>query len=427
MNLLIRGGHVVDPASGLDATADVYVTDNRIGAVGEAPAGFVADRTIDATGRVVCPGLIDLQAKLREPGETHKGTIASETAAAAAGGVTALCCPPDTKPVLDSSAVVELIRDRAEAAGMCRVLPIGALTKDLAGEHLAEMLSLKRAGCIAVGNARAIANTLVLRRAMEYAATLDLTVFLNSEDPWLAASGCMHEGQISTRLGLGGIPACAEAIGVARDLILIEQTGVRAHFSRLSTAKAVEMVAKAKARGLPVSCDVTAHQLFLTELDVDLFNSLCHVRPPLRTQRDRDGLRAALADGVITSICSDHQPHDRDAKLAPFAATEPGMSGLETLLPLALRLAEEGVMPRAEAIARLTTGPASVLNVEGGTLQPGARADICIFDANARWEVNPSTLVSRGKNTPLSGWEMKGRVTCTLLDGRVVFQRGPDA
>ncbi len=422
---LIRGGRIIDPSQGLDSVTDLFIRDGRIAGIGEAPPGFEAERTLDAKGRIVCPGLVDLQARLREPGQEHKGTIASETAAAAAGGITTLCCPPDTDPVIDNPAIAEQIRYRAGKAGLSRVLPLGALTAQLAGEHLAEMLALKESGCIAVTNAsRPVANTLVLRRALEYAATLGLTVFISSEDPWLGGSGCLHEGQVSTRLGLPGIPECAEVIGVSRDLILIEKTGVRAHFNRLSTARAVEMVAEARARGLPVTCDVTAHQLFLTEMDVGVFDSLCHVRPPLRTFRDRDGLRAALADGVITAVCSDHQPHDPDAKLAPFAETEPGISALDTLLPLVLRLAEERVLPLGEALARLTSGPASVLGTGLGTLQAGHSADVCIFDPEDWWQVGEETLVSRGKNTPLIGWELKGRVSQTLLEGRIVFERG---
>ncbi|SCZ61886.1 dihydroorotase [Thiohalomonas denitrificans] len=420
----IRGGRLVDPSQNLDREADLFIRDGRMAGIGTAPPGFEAQRTINAAGRVVCPGLIDLQSRLREPGQEHKGTIASETAAAAASGITTLCCPPDTDPVIDNPAVAEQILYRAGKAGNSRVLPLGALTARLAGEHLAEMLALQESGCIAVSNAsRPVHNTLVMRRALEYAATLGLTVFINSEDPWLGGHGCLHEGQVSTRLGLPGIPECAEVIGISRDLILVERTGVRAHFSRLSTARAVEMVAAARARGLPVTCDVTAHQLFLTEMDIGVFDSLCHVRPPLRTFRDRDGLRAALADGVITSVCSDHQPHDPDAKLAPFSDTEPGISALETLLPLLLRLADEKVLPRSDALARLTIGPAEVLGNGLGTLALDAPADVCIFDPEAWWQVSEETLVSRGKNTPLLGWELKGRVTHTLLEGRIVFER----
>lgn len=422
MKITIRGGRLIDPANGIDALLDLHISEGRITALGDAPEGFGAEKTIDASGQIVCPGLIDLQARLREPGQKHKGTIASETRAAASAGITTLCCPPDTKPVIDNPAVAEQIQHRAAEAGLARVLPIGALTQGLEGHQLSSMQALQNAGCIVMGNARhAIANTLVQRRAMEYAATLGLTVFLNSEDPWLGADGCIHEGALSTRLGLAGIPECAEVIAVGRDLMLVEQTGVRAHFGQLSSARAVDMIAEARAKGLRVSADVSAHQLFLTEMDVAEFDSSCHVRPPLRSQRDRDGLRHAVTDGVVSAICSDHQPHDRDAKLAPFAATEPGISSLETLLPLTLRLVEEKVLGLSDAIARLTSGPAAILGLECGQLGIGAVADICIFDPKHHWRVEEERLLSHGKNTPFLGWELSGKANCTLLEGRIVY------
>ncbi len=423
MKIEIRNGRVIDPANHIDIVTSLFISDGIIAALGQAPAGFVAEQVIDASHRLVLPGLVDLQARLREPGLEHKGTIASETRAAAAGGITTLCCPPDTDPVLDTESVAEQMRQRAHAAGFARVIPLGALTAGLKGEQLAEMQTLKDAGCVAMSNARQpIINTLVLRRAMEYAATLGLTVVLHPEDPFLASNGCIHEGAVSTRLGLPGIPECAEVIAIGRDLRLVEQTGVRAHFATLSSARAVEMVAKARARGVPVTADVSMQQLYLTEMDVNYFNSLCHVRPPFRTQRDRDGLRAALSDGVLGAICSDHQPHDLDAKLAPFAATEPGSSGLETLLPLALRLADEKVLSLSQAVARITCDPARIFGIDAGTLGVGKRADLCIVDPNTRWSVSDKTLLSRGKNSPFLGWELSGQVTHTLLEGRVVYQ-----
>ncbi|MFA7617879.1 MAG: dihydroorotase [Thiohalomonadaceae bacterium] len=422
MNILIQGGRVIDPANGVDTQADVYVSGGRVAAVGEAPADFRAERVVDARGRIVCPGLVDLHARLREPGLEHKGTVASETRAAARAGITTLCFPPDTDPVVDTPAAAQLIKRLAREAGQARVLPLGALTQGLKGEQLAEMAALHDAGCIALGNARRpITNTLVMRRALEYAATLDLTVFLYPEDPWLAG-GCVHEGVVGARLGLSGIPECAEVIGLARDLRLVEQSGVRAHFCQLSTASAVELVAEARARGLPVSADVAAHQLYLTEMDVGSFNSLCHVRPPLRTQRAREALRAGLASGAISAVCSDHQPHDADAKLAPFPATEPGASTLETLLPLMLRLADEGVLGLDAAIAKVTCEPAHILGHDSGTLAVGAAADVCVFDPERWWTVSEHTLTSRGKNSPFLGWELKGSVTHTLLAGEVVFE-----
>ncbi|MFU8836717.1 MAG: dihydroorotase [Thiohalomonadaceae bacterium] len=420
----ISGGRLIDPANQRDEVIDLYLAEGRVVGIGTAPADFVAEQHIDASGKLVCPGLVDLQARLREPGQKHKGSIASESAAAAASGVTTLCCPPDTKPVIDSPAVAEQIQHRARAVGLSRVLPIGALTQGLDGGQLANMQALQQAGCVVVSNAlRPVTSTLVQRRAMEYAATLGLTVFINAEDPWLAADGCVHEGALSTRMGLPGIPECAEVVAVGRDLMLIEQAGVRAHFSQLSTLRAVEMIADAKARGLMVSADVSAHQLFLTEMDASDFNSLCHVRPPLRSQRDRDGLRAAVASGVIDAICSDHQPHDRDAKLAPFAATEAGISALETLLPLSLRLVEEGVLSLSRAIAALSSGPARILGIEAGQLGIDSIADICIIDPDAPWQVSAAQLRSAGKNTPFEGWELRGQVSHTLLAGKLVFER----
>ena len=427
MRIRIHGGRVIDPGRGLDAAQDVYVADGRIAALGTPPGGFTAQREIDAGGCIVCPGLVDLCARLREPGEEHKATIASETRAAAAGGITTLCCPPDTDPVIDTPAVVELIHQRAEHAAYARVLPLGALTHGLQGMQLSEMAALKAAGCVAVSNALApMTNTQVLRRAMEYAATHGITVLLYSEDAYLSNGGCAHEGAVATRLGLPGIPAAAEIAAVARDLALIEQTGVRAHFCHLTTTRAVHMVARAQHDGLPVSADVGAHYLHLTELDVLDFNSQCHVIPPLRTPRDRDGLRDGVSRGTVAAVCSDHQPHEPDAKYAPFPATAPGISALETLLPLALRLADEGVMGLPEVLARLTVGPARILGIEAGILSVGARADVCIFDPQRRWRLEERTLVSRGHNTPFLGQELKGRVRYTLLEGRVVYEKRPE-
>lgn len=418
----IRGAHVIDPANQIDQPGDLWIADGRIAGVIHAPAGFEADQVIDAAELVVCPGLVDLRARPREPGHEHKGTIASECAAAVAGGITTLCCPPDTDPVIDNPAVADLIHHRAGLAGKARVVTLGALTQGLKGVQLSEMHALKQAGCVGVSNAlKAITDTQVMRRAMEYAASLDLTVFLHCEDPWLSG-GVMHESPVSARLGLTGIPETAETIAVGRDMLLIQQTGVRAHFGNLSTARAVQMMARVQYDGLPVSADVTAHHLHLTDMDVSDFNANCHVRPPLRGTRDRAGLIAGLQYGTLSAICSDHQPHDVDAKLAPFAETEPGISALETLLPLSLRMCEETRMKLGQLIGRLTCAPAKILGIDAGTLTIGAPADVCIFDPNAFWTVNESRLVSQGRNTPFTGWELQGRVCYTLVGGVVVFQ-----
>lgn len=425
MRLRISGGRVIDPAQRVDKVQDVYVAEGKIVALGKAPDGFTADREIVVRHQVVCPGLIDLCARLREPGQPHKATIASETAAAASAGITTLCCPPDTDPVIDTPAVVELIHHRAAQAGKAHVLPLGALTKGLAGNEIAEMMALTETGCVAISNAgQPVTNTLVMRRAMEYAATHNLLLILRAQDYWLSHGGCAHEGKVSTRLGLPGIPESAETAGLARDLLLIEQTGVRAHFGQLSTARAVQLIGRAQHDGLPVSADISAHQLHLTEMDLGHFDSACHVSPPLRTLRDRDGLRKGLADGVIAVVCSDHQPHEPDAKLVPFTETEPGISALESLLPLTLRLVDEGVFPLMEALARLTSQPARILGIEAGSLAIGKPADICIYDPDRYWALSAATLTSYGHNTPFLGWEFKGRVTHTFLGGRVVYELG---
>ncbi len=419
----ILGGRLIDPAAGIDQVTDLYLAEGKVAAIGTPPQGFKAAVEIDAAGRVVCPGLIDLGAYLREPGEEHKATIASETRAAAAGGITTLVCMPATDPVIDTPAVWELIRRRAKASGQARVLAMGALTRGLAGEQLAEMAALGRAGCVAVTNGRRrLSNTLVGRRAMEYAHTFGLPVVLCSEDPHLKAGGCVHEGAVATRLGLPGIPAAAETVAVARDLALTEHIGCRSHFHTLSTARAAEMIGQARQANPRISADVAVHQLFLTELDVDGFRPECRLDPPLRTAEDRDGLRQALARGDIQVLCSDHQPQDADAKSAPFPDTQPGLSGLETLLPLTLRLVEEGVIDLPRAIAALTIEPARVLGLPYGQLAPGAVADVCIFDPGAVWQLSAERLLSAGHNTPFDGWEFRGRVTHTLFEGRITFE-----
>ncbi len=423
MKLRIHSGRIVDPASSIDKITELCIENGRIVSVGEPPQEFVPEREIDASGLVVCPGLVDLQARMCEPGQEHKGTIKSETAAAAAGGITTLCCPPDTDPVTDTPAVANLIQELAQLAGNAQVLPIGAVTPGLCGEQICEMVILSQAGCVAFSNAeRSIINTEVLRRAMEYAASHELTLLLRPQDPWLAANGCAHEGAVSTRLGLPGIPEFAETMEVTRLLTLVEQTGARLHLGPLSTARAVKMIGRAQFDGLPISASVTAHHLHLSEIDISDFNSQCYLHPPLRTQRDQEGLRRGLVRGVIGAICSDHQPHDIDAKLAPFGETEPGASGLETLLPLSLRLVEQGVMELPEVIAALSWHPAKMLGIPAGTLSPGATANICIFDPEHYWTASPETLISHGLNSPVMGWELKGRVTHTLLAGRLVHE-----
>jgi dihydroorotase len=422
MHTVIQGGRVIDPAHQIDRIADLYIADGRIAGLGEPPASFIPEQVINARECIVCPGLIDLCARLGEPGQEQKATIASETRAAAAGGVTTLVCPPDTDPVIDEPAVIEWIRRRAKFAGQARVLALGALTHRLRGERLAEMAALQEAGCVGVSDGgRPVANSRVLRRALEYAATFDLTVFLTPLDVELG-NGLAHEGAVATRMGLSGIPVAAETGMIACDLELIRDLGVRAHFGRLSSGRSVELIARAQAEGLPVTADVAVHYLHLTEMDLTRFDSRCHVRPPLRGLRDLEALRAGLANGVLAALCSDHQPHEPDAKQAPFGDTEPGISGLDTLLGLSLRLVRDGGLSLPALIERLTWGPARILGLDRGHLGMGALADVCVFDPEGDWSVELAVLHSRGRNTPFLGWELQGRVTHTLLEGRLVYE-----
>ncbi len=423
MSVSIINGRLIDPAHGIDDFLDLHIDGEIVVAVGDAPAEFAADEIIDARDCVVCPGLVDLAASLREPGYEHKATLASETAAAARGGITTLLCTPDTNPVIDNSAVVELVHRMARKLGQARILATGALTRGLKGEQLSEMAALKQAGCVAVSNAHhPLASTLVERRALEYATTFGLTVFLRSEDRHLRAGGCAHEGAVAARLGLPSIPAAAESVAVARDLALAEHTKAKVHFRNLSTQTAARMISEAQAASLAVTADVAAHQLHLTEMDVDGFVAECHVSPPFRTLADREALRRAVADGTIAAICSDHQPHEPDAKQRPFPETEPGISGLETLLGLTLRLVDEKVLDLPTAIARVTSGPADILGLPYGRLSTGSPADVCVFDPERRWTLNTDTMRSEGRNTPFSGWDFPGYITYSLFNGRIVYR-----
>ena len=422
MNILIQGGRLIDPANNVDQVTDIYVANGLIASIGTAPEGFEADTVIHAASQVVAPGFVDLCAHTREPGFSMKGSIASETHAAVAGGVTTLVTPPTTQPIIDTTAVAELVHDRAEEAGKAKVLPMGALTKGLEGAQLAPMHTLKSAGCVAFTNARLpVDNSLVMLRCLEYAATHDLLVVFQPQDTALAAGGHMHDDINATRLGLNGIPEAAETVEVARCLLLAESAGVRAHFAQLSSAKSTQMVIDARERGLKVTADVAIHNLLLTDENVNGFNSNFYVIPPLRSPLDRAGLRSALLSDGIQAICSDHQPHEAAAKAAPFAATEPGITGLETLLPLSMLLVEQGVLSLPQLIEKLTSGPASILGIEAGSLSVGATADLCIFDPEAQWQLTPETSLSKGKNSPFMNYPLKGKVSHTLVNGQVVY------
>ncbi|PZP62926.1 MAG: dihydroorotase [Azospira oryzae] len=422
MKIHIKGGRLIDPASNTDRIADVYIAAGKVVAIGEAPEGFHPNRVIDATGLIVCPGLIDLSARLREPGYEYKATLESEMQAAIAGGITSLACPPDTDPPLDEPGLVEMLKHRARLLNQAHVYPVGALTVRLAGERLTEMAELADAGCVAFSQADVpIVDTLVLMRAMQYAATFGFSVWLRPQDPFLTRAGVAHDGEVATRLGLPAIPACAETIDLERILLLMRETGARVHVCRVSHAETVRRIAAARAEGLPITCDVSIHHLHLCEIDLGFFDSNCRLTPPLRSLRDRDALRQALASGAVDAVCSDHTPVDDDAKQLPFAEAAPGATGLELLLPLTLKWAEEEGVPLVRALSRLTRDPARILGIDAGSLHPGATADVCVFDPKQAWVVEPSALHSQGRNTPFLGLELVGRTRYTLVAGNVVY------
>jgi dihydroorotase len=418
MRLHIKNGRLVDPATGKDGPGDLYVDEGKIVERLKSP-----ERTIDAKGLVVSPGFIDLSARLREPGYEYKATLESEMDAAVAGGVTSLACPPDTDPPLDEPGLVDMLRRGALSLERARVYPIGALTMKLEGKALTEMAELAEAGCMAFSQANVpLADTQVLWRALQYAATFGFPVWLRAEDAWLARGGVAHDGEVATRLGLPGIPGFAETVALSTILELVRATGARVHVCRLSTAGAVELMRRAKAERLPVSCDVGIHHVHLCDLDLGYFDANCRLEPPLRSQRDRDALSRGLAEGAVDCLCSDHTPVDEDGKHLPFAEAEPGATGLELLLPLALKWGQVRELPLAATLARITSEPARILGAASARLAPGAPADLAIFDPAASLRVTPEALKSQGKNTPFAGYELAGRVRTTIVGGNVVYE-----
>ncbi len=435
MKILIEGGRVIDPSSGRDETADVAVADEQVLAIGRVPDGFQPEMRLDARGCIVAPGLVDLNARLREPGLEHEGMLESELKAAAAGGVTSLVCPPDTDPALDEPGLVEMLKFRARKLGRCRLYPLGALTRALQGEALTEMAELTEAGCVGFSQADvAITDTQVLMRAMQYAATFGYTVWLRPQDRWLG-KGVAAQGSVATRMGLSGVPAAAETIALHTILELVRSTQARVHISKLSSAGGVALVRQAKAEGLPLTADVSIHSLHLTDADIGFFSAAMRLTPPLRQQRDRDALRAALADGTLDALVSDHMPVGSDEKTLPFAEAVPGATGLELLLGMALKWAEDDGVPLHRALGVVTQGPAQVLGAalgpqhgHAGRLIEGGVADLCVFDPQADWAVTPDALVSQGKHTPfdfsISGMRVPARVRATLVAGGLAWQAG---
>ncbi len=429
MKILIKNGRVIDPARNLDEICDLALAAGRVLAIKNIADGFSPNRVIDASGCVVAPGLVDLALRLREPGHEHEGMLESEMAAAVAGGVTSLVCPPDTDPVLDEPGLVEMLKMRAEKLHQARVFPLGALTRGLGGEILTEMAELTEAGCVGFSQAEVpLANTQVLQRAMQYAATYGYTVWLRPQELYLG-KGVAASGPLATRLGLPGVPVAAETIALHTIFELMKITGARVHLCRLSSAAGLELVRQAKDQQLPVSCDVSINSLHLTDHDIGYFDSRMRLNPPLRQQRDRDALREGLADGSIDALVSDHTPVDEDAKTLPFAEAEPGATGVELMLSLALKWGQETGAGLTRSLAVLTSEPARVLGGSLGTLQAscgqlveGGMADVCIFDPQAAWTVEPGALRSQGKHTPFSGYELPGRVRCTIVAGQVAYE-----
>jgi dihydroorotase len=422
MNIHIKNGRLIDPKNKIDAKQDVYISDKHIVAIGNAPQGFVAEQVIDAAGLFVIPGLVDVAARLREPGYEYKATLESEMNAAMAGGVTSLSCPPDTDPPLDEPGLVEMLKHRARSLNQARVFPVGALTYGLKGAELTEMIELTEAGCKAFSQADAhLTDTRVLMRAMQYAATFGYRVWLRPQDAFLAKDGVAHDGEIATRYGLPAIPVVAETIALSTMLQLARETGVKLHVCRISSAEGVEMVRAAKRQGLEVTCDVSMNHVHLTEMDIGFFDANCHLIPPLRSLRDKAALRAGLLDGTIDAICSNHSPVDEDAKQLPFAEAEAGATGIELLLPLMLKWAEEENISLSDALKRVTINPAQLLGLKMGHLSVGAHADVCVYDPNAVWKIEASALKSQGKNTPFNGYTVQGRVRHTIVEGHVAY------
>ena len=430
--ILIQGGRVIDPATELDVLADIAIADGKILAIGGALGGFVPDTLINARGCIVMPGLVDLAVRLREPGHEYEGMLESELAAAVAGGVTCLVCPPDTDPVLDEPGLVEMLRFRAEKLHQSRVLPLGALTRGLKGEVLTEMLQLTQAGCVGFGQAEvAIANTQVMQRALQYAHTFGYTVWLRPQELYLG-KGVAASGPLATRMGLSGVSVAAETIALHTIFELVRSTQARVHLCRISSAAGVALVRQAKQEGLPVTCDVSINSLHLTDVDMGYFDSRMRLNPPLRQQRDRDALRQGLADGTIDALVSDHTPVDEDAKDLPFAQSEPGATGLELLLSLALKWAHDDKVPLQRALQVVSAGAATVLGASLaplagglaeslGRLATSAAADVCVFNPQTHWVVEPAALRSQGRHTPFSGFELPGQVVATLVAGRVAY------
>ncbi len=423
MKIHIRNGRIIDAKQGIDAIQDIFIAKGKIVAIGRAPDDFQASRVIDADSLIVCPGLVDLSVRLREPGFEYKATLESEMNAVVAGGVTSIACPPDTDPPLDEPGLVEMLKHRAKNLNLAHVYPIGALTQGLKGERLTEMAELNDAGCVVFGQPDGLLpNLRVLIQAMRYASTFDFSVWLRPQEISLTSDGVAHDGEVATRLGLPVVPVCAETVALSSIILLAKETGVKVHICRISSAEGLAMIRAAKQQGLAITCDVTINHLHLSDMDIGFFDSNCHLMPPLRSSSDRNALRKSFADGIIDAICSDHTPVDEDAKLLPFGQSEAGATGVELLLPLTLKWGMEMQLPLLKVLAKITSSPAEILGIDAGHLSIGSAADMCIFDPDYYWKVTSSSILSQGKNTPFLGMELPGKVKYTLVNGHVVYE-----
>lgn len=423
MKIHIRNGRIIDAKQGIDAIQDIFIAKGKIVAIGRAPDDFQASRVIDADSLIVCPGLVDLSVRLREPGFEYKATLESEMNAVVAGGVTSIACPPDTDPPLDEPGLVEMLKHRAKNLNLAHVYPIGALTQGLKGERLTEMAELNDAGCVVFGQPDGLLpNLRVLIQAMRYASTFDFSVWLRPQEISLTSDGVAHDGEVATRLGLPVVPVCAETVALSSIILLAKETGVKVHICRISSAEGLAMIRAAKQQGLAITCDVTINHLHLSDMDIGFFDSNCHLMPPLRSSSDRNALRKSFADGIIDAICSDHTPVDEDAKLLPFGQSEIGATGVELLLPLTLKWGMEMQLPLLKVLAKITSSPAEILGIDAGHLSIGSAADMCIFDPDYYWKVTSSSILSQGKNTPFLGMELPGKVKYTLVNGHVVYE-----
>lgn len=423
MKITFQGAQVVCPKQQLNKVTDLHLAKGKILAIGDAPAGFVPNQAINAQGLILAPGFIDLSCHVREPGPGYKGNLASESLAGTAGGFSYLCARPDTQPVLDSSALVTTLQEKAQQLGNAKVLPLGALTKGLEGKMLSNMAALKNAGCVALTNLRQpLENTQVLKRSLEYAATYNLRVIIYPEDPYLKGKGCVNASPLATQLGLTGIPASAETLALTQALLLAEETGTQLHFSHLSCAKSVQLIAQAQQQGLPVTADVALSHLLFTDAAIESFASNFYLEPPLRSEEDRQALLAGLKNGVISAVSSGHLPHELAAKMAPFAAAEPGISSLEIVLPQLLKLVNEGYFNLTQALGYLTSGPAKALGLNLASLEVGQAANLVLINSQASWQLNSSTSYSAGQNNPFWHSQLTGRVVANWLNGQEIYK-----